>query len=79
MIVTGLTASRPVVTYKHIKKTGTAVILSEEKQPARKLGLEVLFQGEKMGAYFWSCQMVRNWEYGQGEHVVLELQTGRSK
>lgn len=32
-----------------------------------------------MGTDFGSCQMVRNWEYGQGEHVVLELQTGRSE
>lgn len=32
-----------------------------------------------MGIDFGSCQMVRNWEYGQGEHVVLELHTGRSE
>lgn len=78
MIVATLTASHPVVTYKNINQKLLRSFL-EEKVPARKLGLEVLFQAEKMGADFGSCQMVRNWEYGQGEHVVLELQTGRSE
>lgn len=78
MLVTNLTASHPVVTYKHRKQELLSCFL-EKKQPARKLGLEVLFQGEKIGADLGSCQMVRNWEYGHGEHVVLELQTRRSE